>query len=483
MKLLPQLFPLTLLLMCLCYVHSIRQQTPFISPSVLETNPDYANSYGLALEAIFGIGIRLQILLDINPAENFMVSPISAASVIGQLMLGADGVFRDQLYELLSLPHVHKNDRIVLYGKNNNNSSIAFPYSTFHLQLSSLLKALQSGKTAIARQFILKQKNAVFLGKQIQLKEHFRNNLRAYYDSDLFRTDFRDDSIGSQRLINAWASNHTNGLIQSLLSSPPSPGTSSIFANAIYFLGEWETPFSDILNRKGLFTVSPNKNVNVTYMIGIMEDILYVESDSYRMISLPYKNNELSMYIMLPNEGSGYEYNLKEFSKSLKIKELLNSVSHARRHQVTIKIPKMSLTSTVSILEPLQKYTDYKKQTNINNNDNVIKLSNKFSVLDKLEDAVEDFSNFTKDHQSQTGSSIYLNNAAINASLEVTKIVQQMIFAINEKGTEAAAVTAGIIDYIGGSKVFLIDRPFLFFIRHDATSVVLFWGAVNNPAT
>ena len=89
------------------------------------------------------------------------------------------------------------------------------------------------------------------------------------------------------------------------------------------------------------------------------------------------------------------------------------------------------------------------------------------------------FANFTTDEINQTN--IYLRHAAIGQPLRINDIVQQVVITINEKGTEAAAVSAATIDYMGGAKNFIIDRPFVFFIRHEATGASLFWGTVVNP--
>lgn len=77
---------------------------------------------------------------------------------------------------------------------------------------------------------------------------------------------------------------------------------------------------------------------------------------------------------------------------------------------------------------------------------------------------------------------VTLARAAENAKLQVADVVQQLTFSVNEKGTEAAAVTAGLVDYMGGSKGFAVDRPFVFFIWHETTKVLLFWGAVSDPS-
>lgn len=56
-----------------------------------------------------------------------------------------------------------------------------------------------------------------------------------------------------------------------------------------------------------------------------------------------------------------------------------------------------------------------------------------------------------------------------------------MTLSVNEQGTEAAAIAASAIDYILDFVSVRVDRPFLFFIRHEETEATLFWGTIADP--
>lgn len=52
---------------------------------------------------------------------------------------------------------------------------------------------------------------------------------------------------------------------------------------------------------------------------------------------------------------------------------------------------------------------------------------------------------------------------------------------MDETGTTAAAATtSGIIPY-SLPRTFIVNRPFFFFIYHEATNCLLFMGRVINP--
>ncbi|GKF22865.1 serpin-ZX [Tanacetum coccineum] len=72
--------------------------------------------------------------------------------------------------------------------------------------------------------------------------------------------------------------------------------------------------------------------------------------------------------------------------------------------------------------------------------------------------------------------------------LYVSKILQESVIEVDERGTEAAAITRMVLTGggTGGPPPpppprFVADHPFMFMIREDASKSVLFIGAVLNP--
>lgn len=67
--------------------------------------------------------------------------------------------------------------------------------------------------------------------------------------------------------------------------------------------------------------------------------------------------------------------------------------------------------------------------------------------------------------------------------LLLSKVVHKSFVEVNEEGTEAAAATAGVMMMRCALIVpeFTADHPFLFFIRHNKTSSILFCGRFCSP--
>jgi serpin B len=68
--------------------------------------------------------------------------------------------------------------------------------------------------------------------------------------------------------------------------------------------------------------------------------------------------------------------------------------------------------------------------------------------------------------------------------LFISAVLHKAFVAVDEKGTEAAAATAVIIEATGApvfNVTLTIDRPFIFLIRDIPTGQILFMGRVLNP--
>nr|CAH7721521.1 unnamed protein product [Callosobruchus chinensis] len=381
-----------------------------------DPNTDKRQNYTqILLEGIYGMGFRLQKMLD-NGSPNFVISPLSTVLIIGQLMLGAEG-----------------------YGKGDNKTNL--PYTEFHLELSELVKTLQERRGD--ELFKLDQNNALFYSEAIKLNEQFQMYIDRFYDTEIKSLDFKGDA---KSVINNWAANNTNGIINNILTTSPPPSTTSILLNSIYFKAEWEQPFSDQLNKVDKFNVTENTTVDTTFMMNTFEKIPFIETNDFRLLCLPYKGKELGLYILYPTKDHEHKYNIKEFLQGLRPELVQQALSNLQDSEIIVKIPKLSLSNNLNILEPLQKYVHLNKE------------------------------------QQASYKEIILTYAADDSELRVSNIVQQMVFSINEKGTEAAAVSASTTDYIGGQKVVALNRPFCFFVRHEPTSATIFWGTISDPS-
>ena len=60
-------------------------------------------------------------------------------------------------------------------------------------------------------------------------------------------------------------------------------------------------------------------------------------------------------------------------------------------------------------------------------------------------------------------------------------VKQKSYVKVDEEGTEAAAVTAGVVVPVSMPSEIRFDRPFLFVLRERLTGTILFMGVIHDP--
>ena len=68
--------------------------------------------------------------------------------------------------------------------------------------------------------------------------------------------------------------------------------------------------------------------------------------------------------------------------------------------------------------------------------------------------------------------------------LLISDVIHKTYIDVNEEGTEAAAVTAIVMETtsIGPAKALRLDRPYLFAITENSSKSILFMGKVSEPS-
>jgi serpin B len=66
--------------------------------------------------------------------------------------------------------------------------------------------------------------------------------------------------------------------------------------------------------------------------------------------------------------------------------------------------------------------------------------------------------------------------------LSVQSVIHKAIIAVDEKGTTASAATGVSVGLVSAPPTLVVNRPFLFFVRHNATGAILFQGRVVDPS-
>lgn len=298
-----------------------------------------------------------------------------------------------------------------------------------------------NGSLASETNVILDLANSIWYQNNFRLKRPFISDNRKYFNAELAAVDFHEPS--SAQIINDWASKKTFGKIQDVVSYPFPPATEVILANAIYFKGKWEDPFDKSHTLPHDFHL-PGGNAEQVPMMGKHKRFSYEEGDDYQAVKLPYAGRRLEMILFLPATNSSPQQLLKQFSGDAWRNKFLSGFSS---EEGDLMFPKFKLNYDVAL------------------NDSLMALGMQRAF-------------------SPNGADF---SAMANQPLFISAVRQKSYVAVDEEGTEAAAVTT--VHMVGAVmmmplKAFqmIVDRPFFFVITDNQTQAILFIGIVNNPA-
>jgi serpin B len=261
------------------------------------------------------------------------------------------------------------------------------------------------------------------------------------YGAGLRVLDFMKDPEQARITINDWVSQETEEKIKDLIPQGAiDVMTRLVLTNAIYFNAAWQYPFDKNVTSDGDFYTLDGGKVRVP-MMRQTETFGYFAGDGYQVVELPYDGRELSMVILLPDQGR-----FDTFEESLDITQLDTIIPGMPLKDVDLSMPKFTYESSFGLKQALTTLGMVKA---------FVPDAADFSGMDGRED------------------------------LFIQDVLHKAFIAVDETGTEAAAAS-GVV--VGTTSVPIdiirmeINRPFIFLIRDIGTGTILFVGRVLNPA-
>jgi len=351
---------------------------------------------------------------------NLFFSPFSISTALAMTYGGAQGATAEEMAAALRFP---------------------FGQDRLHPAFANLLRQIK-GKS---RDVELSLANGLWAQRGYEFHESFRDLVKTHYGAELRELDFAA-AAKACRIINEWVETETHGKIRDLIGSGMlNQLTRLVLANAIYFKGDWESPFQKERTKDAPFTVTPKQKVTVPMMCR-QELFGYMETKSFQALRLPYAGWDLSMLIFLPRKVDG----LPSFEESFTPREVENWLDMLSLQEVRVFLPRFRVTSAFTLNQVLAE----------------------MGVRLPFDASAADFSGMTA-----------------SKPLFISLVVHQAYVDVDEKGTEAAAVTALTAPRCARSPwprrvsipVFRADHPFLFLIVDHRSGSILFLGRVTNP--
>ena len=355
---------------------------------------------------------------------NLIFFPFSVSQALAMTLAGARGETERQM---------------------RNTLHYELPQDRLHPTFNALDRELASrgkGLEGEENQFFRLNIASAIWGRQgYEFLPTFVNALAEHYGAGLRPLDFASAPEDSRIRINDWVFDETEGKIEDLLQ----PGkvhrlTRLVLTNVIYFNASWTWPFSKGDTEDRPFHLVGDDRVEVPMMSETSDDFYgFAESKGYQAVDMPYSLGEMSMTILLPDEGT-----FQEFEDSLNAEVLSRILNDIEIEYLTLTMPLFEFESEFSLGETLDEMG--------------------------MPDAF--------------GAHADFSGMAGTQGLRIDYVAHKAFVSVDETGTEAAAATGvGMLLSLPGKDPIpvTVDRPFIFFIRDTATGTVLFLGRVMNP--
>lgn len=358
-----------------------------------------------------------------SPANNTLLSPTSLSFALAMVQNGANGETRNGIFTTMQ----------------DSDPGINSRFNALLNYFNQLASEEKKDSNDTSPNMTLNIANSFWFNDDIIPKQDFVNTLKASYDAEVYQTNFNDPKTVDQ--INQWVEEKTNHLLKNTLSQI-NPDTIAFLMNTVYFKGNWVKTFDASQTAQKPFYVRASETVNVN-MMHQENSFEYFEDASAQIAGLPYYGGS-TMYVLLPKQD------LEIFINASSYDEIVSKIDGAKNNssRLILDFPKFQYEASNQLKDPLS-------------------LSGMETAFSS-ENA--DFSNMIK----TSAENVYISDLFQNTSITV-----------DEKGTEAAAVTVvemGVTSIPADEpKIFNCDRPFMLVIQENQTGAILFIGEVKHP--
>lgn len=363
-------------------------------------------------------GLDLYAKLRQEPGNRFF-SPLGISTALAMAYGGARGETEAQMAKALHFPREQEG---------------------LHAAFARLQDALRTDNPRDADyQFLVA--NRLWGQSGFRFLESYLKLTEQSYRAPLAQLDFEREPEPARATINRWVEEQTREKIRDLL--PPGsimPTTRLVLTNAVYFLGNWSSPFDDDATQNAPFYSDGTRTVE-TPMMRQQAHFRFASADGVQILEMPYKGERLAMTILLPEARDG----LAAVEASLSTEKLARWLTSLTPREVNVLLPRFKMTSQFSLVDALKSLgmtLPFSERAD-------------FSGMDGRQD------------------------------LFLSEVVHKAFVDVNERGTEAAAATGVMAGATAMPSepppVFRADHPFVFLIRDTKTGSILFFGRLADP--
>ncbi|XP_054840538.1 serpin B10-like [Eublepharis macularius] len=390
--------------------------------------------------------------------KNLLFSPWSISSIMAAVYLGARGSTAEQVAEVFHFKEAGRTGagRTIkhrVYSKMEEllyNPCISIQKAPLNASnnIHSEFQELSQEINQTSRNILLRSINQLYSDRSAPFKNEYLQSVKKYYNIEPQTVNFQKASDEVRNEINSWVERQTEGKIQNLLNEGSLDSlTQLVLVNALYFRGNWSKTFKKEATTEQPFRLnkSTSKVVKMMFQHGKF-NWNYIKEVQTHILELPYVNNDLSMFILLPDDISDDSTGLEMLEKTLTSETFSKwtSPEEMEETEVRVYLPRIELEDSYELKSTLSH----------------------MGVTDAFNTGQSNFSGMSDQN-----------------NLVLSQVFHKCFVDINEEGTEAAASSVADIASRseGDAVLFAAEHPFLFFIRHNKTKSILFMGKFCSP--
>jgi len=387
-----------------------------------------------------------------QPEGNFMLSPYSARLCLAMLANGAKGETQEQLLSALQIDDL----------------------AAFNAQVKRQLATYDN----------YQQMMALNIANSLWLNQSWFNNKGAFLPAfrasmqDAFRAEVKEVTTeNSVEQVNTWVKEKTKDKIPSILNESNRRFVTAL-VNAVYFKAAWTNEFSDYLTDKAPFTNADGSTAEVDMMHQI-DSFGYYSTPGVEALRMNYnKRANLGETDSAEDGKSADSSGSFDFSGDGELCGLptADSMEKIRNADFSMYLIKAGKDFDVQHFLNQIEFVGQKVRVSV--------PKFKLEYGQSLDAALQALGATTVYDDENADLSAMVDTTTLpDAQLFLDTVLQKTYIAIDEKGTEAAAVTAGIgatatamPDRPPLVRVFTADSPFWFAIRDNTSKEILFVG-------
>src|SRR5260221_1948836 len=244
--------------------------------------------------------------------------------------------------------------------------------------------------------------NAVWAEQTYPFLQDYLDLIASNYGAGIRLADFVNQYSSIRKEINNWVYDQTQKKIKDLIPDGAlNPATRMVLVNAIYFKADWLSQFDANDTSDSPFHLLDGTDVTVKMMSQGMSAPYYA-GNGYQAVELPYAGDTAAMDIFVPDAG-----NFDAFESTLNADVFSTTLTNLQSSSLMLSLPKFTFESEFNLSATLKS----------------------MGMTSAFDSDKADFSGMTAKND-----------------LFISDVIHKAFVAVDEKGTEAAAATAVIME-------------------------------------